>query len=235
MDPLGTVEARPETRKIKNKYPFITKMVARFCVGSGLEIGPGNIPFCDPDRTEFLDKTAAGYGCPYPINIICDADHIPRPDAIYDYVVSSHCLEHLPNTLRTLKEWKRVLKEGGYLVLILPHGERTFDRGRAITTLQHHIKDYEENIGPGDLSHWPEFEDAYQAVWPHMAEPPSRRHYPATGTINRDWVMSQDHIHYHVWTQNEIVQVLQYLKMKIFYVADQCEDMSNSFLVIGQK
>jgi len=41
----------------------------------------------------------------------------------YDAVLSSHLLEHIPleNVPACLKEWWRVLKVGGYLVLYLPH------------------------------------------------------------------------------------------------------------------
>jgi len=37
-----------------------------------------------------------------------------------DFVFSSHLLEHIENTQKALKEWWRVLKVGGYLVLYLP-------------------------------------------------------------------------------------------------------------------
>lgn len=38
-----------------------------------------------------------------------------------DFVFSSHLLEHIEDTKKTLKEWFRVLKVGGYLCLYLPH------------------------------------------------------------------------------------------------------------------
>lgn len=40
-----------------------------------------------------------------------------------DFVFSSHLLEHIHDTRKTLKEWWRVLRNGGYLVLYLPHKE----------------------------------------------------------------------------------------------------------------
>ena len=42
-------------------------------------------------------------------------------DESMDFVFSSHALEDLPDTKSVLKEWWRVLKNGGYLVLYLPH------------------------------------------------------------------------------------------------------------------
>ena len=38
-----------------------------------------------------------------------------------DGVFSSHLLEHIKDTRKVLKEWWRVIKPGGYLVLYLPH------------------------------------------------------------------------------------------------------------------
>lgn len=38
-----------------------------------------------------------------------------------DFVFSSHLLEHIVDTASALKEWWRVIKPGGYLVLYLPH------------------------------------------------------------------------------------------------------------------
>jgi ADP-heptose:LPS heptosyltransferase/predicted SAM-dependent methyltransferase len=42
-------------------------------------------------------------------------------DKSWDSVFSSHFLEHCPDAKQTLKEWWRILKVGGYLVLYLPH------------------------------------------------------------------------------------------------------------------
>lgn len=41
-------------------------------------------------------------------------------DACVDAVFSSHLIEHLDNPLQALKEWWRVIKSGGYLVLYWP-------------------------------------------------------------------------------------------------------------------
>lgn len=40
-----------------------------------------------------------------------------------DFVFSSHLLEHIVDTRATLKEWFRVIKDDGYLILYLPHKE----------------------------------------------------------------------------------------------------------------
>jgi predicted SAM-dependent methyltransferase len=44
-------------------------------------------------------------------------------DASMDFVYSSHTLEDIDDTEATLREWWRLLKVGGYLILYLPHKE----------------------------------------------------------------------------------------------------------------
>lgn len=42
-------------------------------------------------------------------------------DRSMDFVFSSHTLEHMADPLKTLREWWRVIRPGGHLVLYLPH------------------------------------------------------------------------------------------------------------------
>lgn len=50
-----------------------------------------------------------------------DGTHLPFLDASQDTVYSSHCLEHLPNPAAALADWFRVLRVGGFLILVVPH------------------------------------------------------------------------------------------------------------------
>lgn len=78
------------------------------------------------------------------------------PDGSYDFLLSSHMLEHSANPLRALYEWQRVLKPEGTLFLVLPHRDGTFDHRRPVTPLAHLIEDFERGIGEDDLTHLPE-------------------------------------------------------------------------------
>lgn len=42
-------------------------------------------------------------------------------DNSLDFVFSSHLLEHIEDTRKALREWWRIIRPGGYLVLYLPH------------------------------------------------------------------------------------------------------------------
>ena len=74
-------------------------------------------------------------------------------DEAYDFVCSSHTLEHVANPLAALEEWLRVLRPGGTLVLLLPHKDGTFDHRRPVTTLVHIMDDHAKGTGEDDLTH----------------------------------------------------------------------------------
>lgn len=44
-------------------------------------------------------------------------------DCSFDFVHSSHCLEHMRNPYDAIKNWMRVLKPGGHLVVTIPDWE----------------------------------------------------------------------------------------------------------------
>jgi len=75
------------------------------------------------------------------------------PPAAYDFVLSSHMLEHTANPLRALGEWSRLLKPGGALLLVVPHRDGTFDHRRPVTTLDHLVDDFRRGTGEDDLTH----------------------------------------------------------------------------------
>jgi SAM-dependent methyltransferase len=78
-------------------------------------------------------------------------------DAKYDFVLSSHNLEHIANPIKALQNWKRVLKPRGLLLLVLPDKHRTFDYRRPLTTLDHLDEDYARDMGEDDMTHVEEF------------------------------------------------------------------------------
>ena len=78
------------------------------------------------------------------------------PSNNYDFVLSSHMLEHTANLILALTHWKRLLKKDGTLVLILPNKKHTFDHRRPVTTMEHLIKDFNAGMKEDDLTHLPE-------------------------------------------------------------------------------
>lgn len=77
-------------------------------------------------------------------------------DNSYEFVLSSHNLEHFANPVKALKEWKRITRPSGSLILVLPDYRRTFDHRRIPTPVEHMLEDYAHNVKEDDATHIPE-------------------------------------------------------------------------------
>lgn len=85
--------------------------------------------------------------------LVCEGTAIPVNDAAYDCVFSSHSLEHVANPIKALLEWKRVIRDRGLLLLILPNRHYTFDWRRPITSMEHLREDFQRVTPETDLFH----------------------------------------------------------------------------------
>ncbi len=74
-------------------------------------------------------------------------------DEQYDFLMASHCLEHCANVLKTVREWRRIVKKGGAILIIVPVKEQIFDHNRPVTSFEHLQSDFENNIDETDLTH----------------------------------------------------------------------------------
>ena len=59
------------------------------------------------------------------LDIVCDICHIPESDHSFDAILCSEVFEHLPYPLKALKEFSRLLKPGGILILTAPFSSMT--------------------------------------------------------------------------------------------------------------
>lgn len=132
---------------------FIEHALAHhWCRGEGLEIGAAaHNPFGLRTRNvalreAFYDQAQVDLcGEVVPIDIEASADAIPLADASQDFIVSSHVVEHLPNVVRALVEWDRLLKPGGICFIVHPlRNAFPGDELRPLTTTEHYLADYEQ-------------------------------------------------------------------------------------------
>jgi SAM-dependent methyltransferase len=96
------------------KFKVLNGFFDRYMSGFGLEIGgTGYI-----EGVVSILPTATNIEVDYPGY---DGLHLPFEDESQDYVYSSHCLEHISDFETALKEWHRVLKVGGHMIIVVPH------------------------------------------------------------------------------------------------------------------
>lgn len=106
------------------------------------------------DNCNFAERTIwSSEAVRYSRTFVVEGSAPEIPAGTYDGVIASHCLEHMANPLKALLEWKRVLRLGGVLLLILPHRDYAFDWGRPVTTLEHMKRDFELGTPESDLTH----------------------------------------------------------------------------------
>jgi SAM-dependent methyltransferase len=74
-------------------------------------------------------------------------------DCKYDFVLSSHSLEHTANPLGALREWNRVVKPSGAIIVLVPDYRRTFDHCRSPTPLSHMLDDFNSGQDETDTTH----------------------------------------------------------------------------------
>ncbi len=99
----------------------------------------------------------------------CTADYyghatsLPFHDHSLDYVIASHVLEHVANPIAALAEWYRVLRPGGIIYLVVPNRRVTWDRNRALTTVEHMQEDFVAQTTAADATHIDDFVN--DVVW----------------------------------------------------------------------
>ena len=95
---------------------FIGEKLKPWIQGEGLDIGCGNDPIL---------PTVQPFDLPHG-----DANHITQyVKKSFDFVFSSHCLEHMHDPMAAVEGWYQLVKPGGYLVIIVPD-EDLYEQGR---------------------------------------------------------------------------------------------------------
>jgi ubiquinone/menaquinone biosynthesis C-methylase UbiE len=59
------------------------------------------------------------------LDIVSDITSIPEPDASFEAVLCSEVIEHLPNPVEAIREFARLLRSGGQLIITAPFASLT--------------------------------------------------------------------------------------------------------------
>ncbi|MHC4156225.1 MAG: methyltransferase domain-containing protein, partial [Planctomycetota bacterium] len=112
--------------------------IASYLRGTGLDIGCGNQKVCEKAIGIDIEGSAADIK----LDISADSALGMFADGAFDYVFSSHCLEDFKCTEPILREWWRVIKPGGHLVLYLPD-RKFYPQAGTAGANRNHQQDFE--------------------------------------------------------------------------------------------
>jgi len=166
------------------------------------------------------------FGQPTNADYLTDAANLYfAKDCEFDFVCSSHVLEHIANPIKALYEWKRVIKEGGIIYCGVPDKRFTFDHRRQRTTLSHLIDDYQMDVDQSDTTHIQDLIDNWDGrmdcCW-------DNRRQLLVEYIRADPLAG---IHHHVWIKEDVVELFKYVHLEIVYVVLK----GNTIHIVGKK
>jgi predicted SAM-dependent methyltransferase len=203
--------------------------------GLGLEIGGYDRPLFRPSerRVKFLDyystEELRGFAArdgvqPEAIEAV---DYVVKSDEFareiserFDYVIASHVVEHVPDTINWFKNIEAVLKPEGRLFLIVPDKRYTFDYLRPLTTSEDVFRNHEQRRSA------PSFDSVFQNIfmfrhvdaaarWKGEDKPqdqPGRFDVATAWKIACEYFERQDRsIHSHVYTSTSFLGILKEL------------------------
>jgi len=133
-------------------------------------------------------------------------------NSTYDFVLSSHCIEHLANPIQGLTEWVRVLKQDGLLILVVPHKDGTFDHRRPVTPLDHLIQDFNDHTDEGDMTHVEEILKLHDLTrHPGTIDLQSFQESAKQNKVFR-------YLHHHVFDTRSVIELVNYMGLQILAV-----------------
>lgn len=110
-----------------------------------VELGCG--PVKTVERALGIDRVPHGTIIPHlngqlsVADIVADvAGELPLENESQDVLIARHILEHIPNEIKTLREWGRVLRKGGKMIIAVPDEKVT----RSIPLNPEHLRVYTE-------------------------------------------------------------------------------------------
>jgi predicted SAM-dependent methyltransferase len=192
------------------------EVIARkYVAGSGIEIGGLNAPLkvSSSASVRYVDRApVAELRKQYPelegqrlvqTDIIDDGERLASvPDASQDFVIANHFLEHCQDPIGALRNMFRVLAPRGVLYLAVPDKRFTFDHERQVTSVEHLIEHAENGPEVDRRAHYEE--------WVRLVDGITNERAVAQRV---EELMERGYsIHFHVWTQADVLGLLVALR-----------------------
>ncbi|MFH0976228.1 MAG: class I SAM-dependent methyltransferase [Spirochaetota bacterium] len=189
------------------------RQLRRYIQGKGIEIGALNQPLqVNRKNAEVIYVDRQEVKSLIELNPETDENKILSPDIVadaedlgcfsdesLDFVIARHVLEHIPNPIKALHEFYRVLKDHSILYISLPDKRFSMDNERPVTQINHIVQDYENNVKISDCNdHFKE--------WLEFVE--LKKDKPIAKTLDG---IKKHTIHFHVWDPDSMVEIFNYI------------------------
>jgi predicted SAM-dependent methyltransferase len=206
-----------DVRKMAGMFRRLDReaIATHYLRGNGLEVGGLHNPLMVPPgaRVRYVDRLPveelrkqypelSGRNL-VPVDVLDDGEKLStvQPSS-QDFVVANHFLEHCENPIETLGNLLRVLKRDGILYMAVPDKRYTFDIDRPVTAFEHIVRDYREGPAWSREGHFRE--------WVRLVEHVQDEEKAAVRM--KELLAMSYSIHYHVWTQGELLDLVASLR-----------------------
>jgi len=171
------------------------------------------------------EKSFKYWGDKTGIQIISEATDLAMvKDKTYDFIISSNCLEHIANPLKAVKEWLRVVKNDGLILLVLPNKTYCFDHKRPTTTFDHLLSDFNNDIKESDLTHLDEILELHDLNKDKRAG--SFENFKKRSLENEKFRA----LHHHVFSIALLKQIFAFFELQILLTLENEE-----LIILGKK
>jgi hypothetical protein len=134
-----------------NSNPFLTRELFVNTIPENskvLEIGPFTIPSIKGPRVDYFDvlskdqliERAKKHKYPYDecpdIKFVSPTGNLSIVNEKYDYVISSHCIEHQPDLIKHLIDVNNILVDNGKYCLVIPDKRYCLDTFLSVSVIQ---------------------------------------------------------------------------------------------------
>lgn len=187
-------------------YKVRERLAARYLRGVGLEIGALHLPLKVPPgvTVKYVDLSSREQNIKkFPELIakkIVETDYVENgfelfsiPDKSQNFVIANHVLEHASNPLQVLLNWGRTLTDNGKLFITIPLADKSFDKGRPLTSPAHLINDYKLCL-----------EDRYE----EFVEL-NREHYREWLSVSEPSIMAERGVNFHQLSEEDMVKRIE--------------------------
>ena len=139
-------------------------------------------------------------------------------DNHYDFLLSSNCLEHSANPLKAILEWRRIIKNDGELILVVPKKNFNFDHKRRDTDFNTLLEAYKNDFDESNLNALDEILENHDVELD-----------PGVKTLEEFKKRSLQNfqntcLHHHVYSFNLIEEVLEYTNFNLIDIGSTDQD-----------